>query len=495
MRLGDDVTGRLLDPDRCINPLISRVYHWSMFGVDPRSATLPSVQGEVCWLAKPDSPGLAPPSVRRDAFAGLMISAMLVASVVHGLAPGFPRETGVLAAWAAGCAVWNRLPFRAQVQVGLMFGVGLACIALAAARGGDVAWGIATGGSLPILTVLAGVAFLRLVYLAGAAARTGAPAPRGFGAYLRTMAGVHLFGAVINISAVVVFAERLARSAPLTRREAAMLGRSYSMVAYYSPFIGGVALALSLVPGVHFPGLVLTGVTLACTGLLVLAVMGHLEEGAALSRFEGYPFRLESLWLPFALVCLTAVMHWMWPSLSILVLVALIAPSLAAAVLVARSGTAGARRTLKRFVLTELSGMSGEFTLFLAAGVLGGGLTSLVSAYPLMVPDFTLDPATATLALACIVVAAMAGVHPLVSVTTLIAVTSTASPDPTLLAAVCVTGWGIGSAASPYSGINLVLAARCGVSSWSFPRWNALYCTIMVLAAGAVFAGYAALVR
>ena len=419
---------------------------------------------------------------------------MLVTSVVHGLVPAFPREVGVLAAWAAGCAVWNRLPLRAQVQVGLMFGIGLACIALAAVRGGELAWGIATGGSLPILTVLAGVAFLRLIYLADTAARAGTPGPRGLGAYLRTMAGVHLFGAVINISAVVVFAERLARSAPLTRREVAMLGRSYSMVAYYSPFIGGVALALGLVPGVHFLGLVLTGMTLACIGFLVLAIIGYFEEGAALSRFEGYPFRLESLWLPFALVCLTAIMHWMWPSLSILVLVALIAPSLAATVLVARIGTASATRTVKRFVLTELSGMSGEFTLFLAAGVLGGGLTSLVSAYPLIVPDFTFTPANATLALACIVIAAMAGVHPLVSVTTLIAVTSQASPDPTLLAAVCVMGWGIGSAGSPYSGINLVLAARSGVSSWLFPRWNALYCAVMVLAAGSVFAGYTALV-
>ena len=471
------------------------MYQGSLFGVNLHSASLSSVQREVCWLAKPDSSRLVQPSARREAFSGLMISAMLVASVVHGLAPAFPREIGVLAAWSAGFAVWNRLPMRARAQVGVMFGIGLACIAVAAARGGDVAWGITTGGSLPILTVLAGVAFLRLVYPANAAAGTDTPASRGFGAYLRTMAGVHLFGAVINISAVVVFAERLARSAPLARREVAMLGRSYSMVAFYSPFIGGVALALGMVPGVHFPGLVLAGVALACIGFLALAIIGRFEEGQALSRFEGYPFRLESLWLPTALVLLTAAAHWMWPSLSILLLVALIAPSLAAAVLLARNGIASANRNLKRFVLTELSGRSGEFTLFLAAGVLGGGLTSLVSAYPMMVPDFTLNPVTATVALACIVVAAMAGVHPLVSVTTLIAVTSPASPDPTLLAAVCVMGWGIGSAGSPYSGINLVLAARSGISNWSFPRWNALYCTVMVLAAGSVFAGYAALAR
>ena len=446
-------------------------------------------------MANPGSSGLAAPPARRDAFPGLMISVMLAASVVHGLAPGFPREVAVLAAWIAGCAVWSRLPRRAQLQVGLMLGIGLSCIAVAAARGVDVEWGDVTGRSLPILTLIAGVAFLRLVYVVDAARKAGPAAPRGLGAYLRTMAGVHLFGAVINLSALVVFAERLARTAPLTRREVALLGRSYSMVAYYSPFIGGVALALGLVPGVRFSELVVAGVALSGIGFLAIVVIGRLEEGEAISKFQGYPFRVESLWLPFALVCSVAALHWTWPSMSVLLLVALLAPVLATAVLTARSGVAGAVRTVARFALTDLPGMSGELTLFLAAGVLGGGLTALVSAYPSMIPAFALTPGTGTVALAAIVVAAMAGVHPLVSVTTLVAVALPGSPDPTLLAAVCVTGWGIGSVAGPYSGINLVLAARCGISSWVFPRWNAIFCAIMILAAGAVFAGHAALVR
>ena len=421
---------------------------------------------------------------------------MLVASVVHGLAPAFPREVGVLAAWAAGCMVWSRLPRRAQIQVGLMLGIGLACIATASVRGVDVAWDEVAGGSLPILTLLAGVAFLRLVYVVDAAGRAGPAAPRGLGAYLRTMVGVHLFGAVINISALVVFAERLARTAPLARREVAMLGRAYSTVACYSPFIGGVALALGLVPGVRFTEFVSAGIALAGVGFLAAAVIGRLEEGrAAIARFQGYPFRLESLWLPFVLVCSVAAVHWLWPSLSVLLLLALLAPLLCAVVLAARSGVAGAARTMARFALTGLPGMSGELTLFLAAGVLGGGLAGLVAAYPAVAPAFTLTAGTGTIALAGIVVVAMAGVHPLVSVTALIAVILPASPDPTLLAVVCVTGWAIGSVVGPYSGINLVLAARCGVSSWAFTRWNAVYGAVMVLAAGAVFAARAALVQ
>ena len=446
-------------------------------------------------MAEPRSSGLVAGPIRRDAFPGLMIGVMLAGSIAHGLAPVFPREVGMLAAWVAGCAVWGRLPRRARIQVGVMLGLGLACIAAAVARGAEVEWSGVAGNSLPILTLLAGTAFLRLAWRTGIGGGSGSTAPRGVGAYLRTMAGVHLFGAVINISALVVFTDRIARSAPLARREAAMLGRSYSMVAYYSPFIGGVALALGLVPGVRFPVLLLAGIVLSCVGFLVITLLGRIEEGEGIARFQGYPFRVDGLWLPIILLGSVAAVHWTWPSLPMLLVIALLAPLLAAAVLVVRSGPAGAVRAVARFTVTELPGMSGELTLFLAAGVLGGGLTGLVSAYPSVVPAFTLSTVTATAALAGIVVLAAAGVHPLVSVTTLVAVTLPGSPDPTLLAAVCVTGWGAGSAVSPYSGINLVLAARCGVSSWVFPRWNAVYCAIMVLAAGAMFAGYAALMR
>lgn len=415
-----------------------------------------------------------------------MIGAMLVGSIAHGLAPGFPREIGVLAAWLAGVSVWSRLPRRAQVQVGLMLGIGAACLVAADARGAGIRWVDAAGRSLPIITMLAGVAFLRLVYRTGGAAGGSAPAPRGFGAYLRTMAGVHLFGAVINLSALVVFLDRLARSGPLSRREAAMLGRAFSMTAYYSPLNGGVALALSLVPGVHFPALALAGVALAAIGFLVIAVLGRIEQGEALSEFRGYPFRLESLWLPCALVGSVAVVHRVWPSLPMLLTIALLAPLITAAALALRYGAAGAARSVARFTVSELPGMSGELTLFLAAGVLGAGLTSLVSAYPAAVPALIVTSTTAVALLAGIAVLAMAGVHPLVSVTALVAVALPALSDPTLLAATCVMGWGIGSAVSPCSGINLVLSARCGVSSWAFPRWNAIYGAIMVLAAGLV---------
>lgn len=416
---------------------------------------------------------------------------MLAGSAGHALAPELvPREAGVLAAWLAGAAAWGRLPRRVRGQASVMLGAGLACLAAVAAGGGEAGWGEAAARSLPILTLLAGVAFLRLAYRSGAAA--GAPAPRGFGAYLRTMLGVHLLGAVINVSSLVVFSDRLARSAPLARREAAMLGRSYSTAGFYSPFIGGVALALGLAPGVHLPAFALAGIALACIGFLVTAILGRLEEGGGLAGFRGYPFRPESLWLPLVLAGAVAAVHWTWPALPAPIVISLLAPAVAVAALAGRTGASSASWTTVRFVAFELPGMGGEVVLFLAAGVLGAGLTALVSAYPAAAPDFAFTPAAASAALAGIAVLALAGVHPLAPITALAAVALPASPDPTLLAAVCAMGWGIGSAVSPYSGVNLILAARGGVSSWVFPRWNVFYCALMVVAGGLALAGLAA---
>jgi drug/metabolite transporter (DMT)-like permease len=63
------------------------------------------------------------------------------------------------------------------------------------------------------------------------------------------MLGVHAFGAIINISAVIIMADRLTRATPLTMSQAQLLSRAFTAVAFFSPFIGGVALALAYTPG------------------------------------------------------------------------------------------------------------------------------------------------------------------------------------------------------------------------------------------------------
>lgn len=426
------------------------------------------------------------------AFPGLMLVVMLVFTIAHGFFPSFPIEAGALAAWLAGVTVWHRLPPRARMQVGGMIVVGIVCLGVAGMQGVRIDPMDAAGRSLPILAMLTGVAFLRLAYRAPGA--TFSPGGHGWGAYLRTMFGLHLFGAIINISALAVFADRLSRTSPLTRRDIRLLGRSFTTVAFYSPFIAGVALALGMIPGVEFPLFVAFGIVLAGIGLGVNVLLAWMEEGPlALARHRGYPMRLQSLWLPAALAAAVMLVHRLWPSLSILLLISLLSPLLALAALAYQAGVSSAARGAAQFTAGELPGMSGELSIFLAAGVLGAGFSSLAAAWPEAIPAIPLNPFTGTAMAATLALVSMAGVHPLVSVTALVTTLLPSISDPTFLAMVCVVGWGLGSAVGPYSGVSLILAARGDISNWRIPKWNALWCALMVLAAGGVFSIYDAL--
>ncbi|MBF2760774.1 MAG: hypothetical protein ISN28_11000 [Ectothiorhodospiraceae bacterium AqS1] len=427
------------------------------------------------------------------AFPGPMLIVMLLFIIAHGFFPAFPSEAGALAAWLAGVMVWHRLPPRVRMQVGGMIVIGLVCLGIAGLQGVRIDPMDAAGRSLPILAMLTGVAFLRLAYRAPGA--TFSPGGHGWGAYLRTMFGLHLFGAIINISALAVFADRLSRTAPLTRRDIRLLGRSFTTVAFYSPFIAGVALALGMIPGVDFPLFAAFGMALAGIGLAVNVLLAWMEEGPlTLARHRGYPMRLQSLWLPAALAAAVMIVHRLWPSLSILLLISLLSPLLVLAALAYQAGISSAARSAAQFTVGELPGMSGELSIFLAAGVLGAGFSALSAAWPEALPALPLNPITGAAMVAILALASMAGVHPLVSVTALVTTLLPSISDPTFLAMVCVVGWGLGSAVGPYSGVSLILAARGDISNWRIPKWNALWCILMVLAAAGVFSIYDALV-
>ena len=74
------------------------------------------------------------------------------------------------------------------------------------------------GQNQPILSMLAGITLLRL--LNTPLSDDEPELPRGFGTYLQSLFGVHLFGAVINLSAVILMADRLSREAPLRLNQA-----------------------------------------------------------------------------------------------------------------------------------------------------------------------------------------------------------------------------------------------------------------------------------
>ena len=414
--------------------------------------------------------------------AGPVLAAMLGLSIASALIDSIPAMAPAACAWLALIICWKRLSPHQRRHALALSALGLAGLLWGVGHGVEIDLIQVLSQNQIIISMLASVTLLRLLSHAGADITRG-ELPTGRTAYNRSLVGVHLFGAVINISSLIIAADRLSRSRPLSGPQALMLGRSFTMATFYSPFIAGMALALAYTPGSRLGLVMLAGVPLAVFGLGLLYVMGRVGWAGDLTQFPGYPIQLESLWLPGLLAIFVLLIHMLIPSLSILVLVIMLAPVMVVIVLTVRQGPRIASRTLRDFVSQRLPEMAGELSLFLAAGVLGTGLVAVIATLdgPLPFEQFTAAEAGWTVLATAII--AFFGVHPVVMVTAAATVLAPLQPDPNLLAMTFVMSWGIGCSLCPLSGTNLVLHGRYGVNNWFIARKNIGFAAALIMAA------------
>ena len=124
------------------------------------------------------------------------------------------------------------------------------CVIFAAIGFGALGWAYLIGyRSLPLLqlitqnhlliSLLSAVSFLRLITDTGQEKHESA-AP-GLKAFFKTLAGLHLFAAMINLSALMIFGDRLARNGRLERTTATSIQRSFALATLWSPFFAAMA--------------------------------------------------------------------------------------------------------------------------------------------------------------------------------------------------------------------------------------------------------------
>jgi hypothetical protein len=389
--------------------------------------------------------------------------------------------------WLSGVMAWLALLFLLpclalvqRIQASILFIVGVISLAWAWSRGvpPDMLTLINSNNSL--LTLLAGVSFLRLVTLP--AAGQDDALPRGRGAFIRTLAGTHLFSSVINLSALLIVADRLARKHRLQRNTAVPLARAFSAAAFWSPFFAAMGVALTYAPGASLPVLVLQGLPLACIALVYTFFECLWTDRDRLQHYAGYPLHFSALWIPGVLVIGVVAVHRLHPEISVLLIVASLSLLLTVLVSLLRNPRE-AMPSLRLHTLTGLPAMSGELALFLSAGILSAGLSGLFRSFDGLLPIAVFNFPVAASSLLAMVALSIAGIHPVISIAILGAWLAPLHPDPDLLGTVFLCSWAIGVVAAPLSGMNLALHGRYGVRGKSVIRWHYRYVLVMLLAA------------
>lgn len=392
-----------------------------------------------------------------------------------------PMWAAGVCAWLAGMCLWPRAQTAQKRQFSLLVGLGLICAAAAWLLGQDLPVARLLSQNQGLLALLTAVTFLRLLSLPQAEPLPEL-APAGVTGYLKTLLGLHLFGAVINLSALVIVGDRLHGRRRLGRAQAVLLSRGFSSAAFWSPFFAAMATALTYAPGANLGLVLLFGIPLAAIALAISVFDAWRRDPERLAGFRGYPMRIESLWLPALLALAVVVAHWRLPDWSVLTLVSLLAPGLAMTTLLVRSGWNQARALVCNHLRCSLADMYGELLLFLGAGVLGAGLIALGAALRGDLPPMAITSASLSLALVLMVGVALLGVHPIVSIA---AVTAIFGPqaEPTPMALVFLAAWGIGASAGPLSGIHLLMQGRYGIKGYTMMRWNMAYTLFMTAVA------------
>lgn len=382
-----------------------------------------------------------------------------------------PLVPGTLA-WCAGLLLFRRLGGLQRGQVLLMLAVGGSGLVTAALHGEGIRYlARAIYGSHVIIAMLVAVGFLRLVAVPAAGESA---LPQGRRALWKTLLGTHLFGAAINFSALTIIGDRLHSVRPLTPAQAILLSRGFGLASVWSPFFVAMGVALTLAPGAGLMPVSLGGLAVALPALLLVGWL--LQRMPEAERFAGYPMKAEALRVPLALVLIVMGGHALLPRTGILTLITLGALLLPLLVLLYRDREQALPR-YRRHIEQSVPGMSGELLLFLAAGVLTSGVSALVhfSGFSLSLSHYGAEAAAGLVALSA--VAAIVGIHPVITIGSIGGMLPTDNPD--LLALSAVMSWSLGVILSPCSGMHLAMQGRFGISGFRFLVWNWRFCALL----------------
>lgn len=379
-------------------------------------------------------------------------------------------------AWLVVILEWSRLPANSRKQTYFLLAVGIGALLFSARQGVFLGWQKIMTQNLPLLPMFIAVSFLALTNPA-----VQDNLPKGKRAIITTSISTNLLGAVINLSILFVFGDRLERNNTLTKAQTILLARPFCAAAWWSPFYIAAGVALTYAPDMQYyrtllPGLVMCWIAISYS----IVEVGFIRRG----EFTGYPVRKESLAIPIILAMAVITGHYFFPEVSMILLISIISPP--AAILLMRNRPRLVH--LRNFINNRIISTVSQFVLFLAAGVFSIGITSIIQVYPELfnLSENSFSRELFAMISALLIILGLIGVHPMVGIAIASPLLLPLAPDNSQLAFMFLTSWAISTGSSPLSGVGLVLTSRYNVSPRSILVSNFHYVVAMWIAANLV---------
>jgi len=412
-----------------------------------------------------------------------LILLMIVVTILTGfevLPAGFNSLwVAGIASWLAALLLFVDTPRILKIQVSLILLIGIGMIVYAHQQTAVIDPTSLVSSNTGLMTMIASVGFLRLVVIPETMQEESLPT--GGKAFLQTILGLNLSSSIINISAPILISDRIHRKRPLQRFTAQTFTRVFCGVSSWSPFFGAMAVVLTYASQASLVWIIVAGFPFMLVGLIGVYIEARLRYPAEVENFVGYPTHLSALKVPAILIVVVITMSWLFPHKSILVLIAISALLVTTSVLLLRQGIGGTITRLQEYSTTGLPRIVNELCLFLAAGVLAGGISALILHGVIENPFTEFDSVTAALVLAIMLLCAFCGIHPIIMISSFAPMILTLNPDPNLLAVTFLFAWHIGTCSNPLSGTNLVFQGRYGIPGWKLAFWNWPYALAMLV--------------
>jgi hypothetical protein len=419
----------------------------------------------------------------RRQIAGLIILLMIVITILNGfgLLPGDFATLLVagIAAWVAALLLFIDTSRILKIQVSLILLAGLAMMLYAHSQAPLVDPGNVISSNTGLMTMIASVGFLRLVVIPDTQQQESLPV--GHKAFLQTIIGLNISSSIINVSAPILIADRIHHKRPLQRFTAQTITRIFCGVSSWSPFFGAMAVVLTYVNEASLGWIIVAGFPFMLVGFLGVYIEARLRYAEEIENFVGYPMQFSALKVPALLVITVVVMSQVFKTIPILVLIAISALLVTCSVLILRYGARASVARLCEFSTNGLPRIVNELCLFLAAGVLAGGISALIQNGVLENPFTHFDAITAAVVLAIMIFSAFCGIHPIIMISSFAPMIMTLNPDPNLLAATFLFAWHLGTCSNPLSGTSLVFQGRYSIPGWRLALWNTPYALVMLV--------------